>query len=109
MTVLISFRVEIRVKERLQDLAEGKGMTLSDYVKKVVESYISHIDKAMKPLDEVPEHLRVAGQPSNATIPIYNKDVHRPGDRVLVRMGKHLVEKVVPETDAEGNIIPEVK
>jgi hypothetical protein len=38
--------------------------------------------------------------------PLYNPACHRPGDRVLVRQGKGLVEMVVPALDAEGNPLP---
>lgn len=38
-------------------------------------------------------------------IPIYDARIHKAGDRVLVRKGKSLVETVVPELDADGNIL----
>ena len=37
----------------------------------------------------------------------YNKHEFSPGDRVLVKKGKRLVETVVPVIDGEGNSIPE--
>ena len=37
--------------------------------------------------------------------PIYNPVIHKAGDWVLVFGGKHLVEVIVPELDADGNVI----
>lgn len=39
-------------------------------------------------------------------IPLYNPAIHKAGDRVLVRKGKKLVEAIVPEIDADGQVIP---
>lgn len=38
--------------------------------------------------------------------PLYNPAVHRPGDRVLVRQGRSLIETIVAEVDADGNAVP---
>ena len=45
-------------------------------------------------------------RPVQPKIPIYNPYVHRPGDRVMVRQG--LVETVIPEVDADGNVMSEL-
>ncbi len=39
------------------------------------------------------------------TIPIYNKNIHKPGDRVRVWQGKQLVEMIVPEIDGDGYLL----
>lgn len=41
-------------------------------------------------------------------IPIYNPDIHRPGDRVLMKSpySKKMIEVVIPELDADGNAMP---
>jgi len=38
---------------------------------------------------------------------LYNPMSHKIGDRVLVQRGKRFIETVIPEIDADGNIIPE--
>ncbi len=35
-------------------------------------------------------------------IPLYNPQIHRAGDRVMVQKGKRLIETVIPELDADG-------
>ena len=40
-------------------------------------------------------------------LPIYNPHIHRPGDRVLFKVGKKLVETTVPELDGGGQPIQE--
>lgn len=40
-------------------------------------------------------------------IPLYNPMKHGVGDRVLVQRGKHLVDIVIPELDADGQPIYE--
>ncbi len=42
-------------------------------------------------------------QPTTTEPPIYNKAIHKPGDRVRVWKGKKLVETIVPELDADGH------
>ena len=37
---------------------------------------------------------------------LYNKAIHKAGDRVLVRSGRSLIEAVVPELDGDGHQIP---
>lgn len=39
--------------------------------------------------------------------PLYNPYRHKAGDQVMVRQGKRLVEAVIPNLDADGNVIPE--
>lgn len=38
---------------------------------------------------------------------LYNPLNHRPGDKVLVKRGKRLIETVIPELDADGNPMPD--
>ncbi len=37
---------------------------------------------------------------------MYNPYTSNPGDTVLVRQGRNIIETVMPELDADGNIIP---
>ena len=53
-------------------------------------------------LRELISGVKVQPGPAPEVIPCYNPRVHRPGDRVLFK--GH--EVIVPEVDAEGNIIP---
>jgi len=39
------------------------------------------------------------------SLPIYDKEIHKAGDRVLVRMGKRLVPQTVPPIDSDGNLL----
>ena len=41
-------------------------------------------------------------------LPLYNPDIHKPGDRVMVKptYGKKLIEMVIPELDAYGHPMP---
>ena len=41
----------------------------------------------------------------NSSVNLYNPAIHKTGDRVLVRKGKRLVEMIVPEIDADGQVI----
>lgn len=43
----------------------------------------------------------------DVTPKLYNPIEHRPGDRVLVKRGKRLIETVIPELDADGNPMPD--
>lgn len=54
--------------------------------------------------DKVPQ--RPLGE---ASLPLYNPSIHKPGDRVLMKplYGKRLVETVIPMLDADGNPMPE--
>lgn len=54
----------------------------------------------VKNYDTPPDHVD-----TQATIPIYDRTKHKKGDRVLIRSGKNLIEAVVPEIDAEGNLV----
>ncbi len=48
-------------------------------------------------------------EPTQPNLPIcdeYNFKQFKPGDKVLMRRGKRLIEAVIPELDAEGNPIP---
>lgn len=40
-------------------------------------------------------------------LPFYNPAIHKAGDKVLVKKGKRLVETIVPELDAGGNLMPD--
>ena len=40
-------------------------------------------------------------------IPLYNPQIHRAGDRVMVQKGKRLIETVIPELDADGYAVYE--
>ncbi len=35
-------------------------------------------------------------------VPLYNPQIHRAGDRVMIQKGKRLIEMVIPELDADG-------
>ncbi len=47
-----------------------------------------------------------AGEPVKP-IPLYNPQIHRAGDRVMVQKGKRLIETVIPELDADGYAVYE--
>jgi sRNA-binding protein len=40
------------------------------------------------------------------TLRLYDSTRHKPGDKVLVKVGSKLIETTVQETDADGNPIP---
>jgi len=42
----------------------------------------------------------------NPVVPLYNPTIHKIGDRVMVRQGNRLIETVIPDLDADGNVIP---
>jgi len=45
---------------------------------------------------------------SNSRLPLYNKAIHKTGDRVrMVGPTGKLIEMTVPELDKEGNVMPE--
>jgi len=39
--------------------------------------------------------------------PLYNPSIHKPGDTVMMYKGKGLVTTIIPELDADGNVIPD--
>jgi hypothetical protein len=39
-------------------------------------------------------------------LPIYNPTIHRPGDKVLVKVGGRLVPMIVPVLDGDGRPMP---
>lgn len=41
------------------------------------------------------------------TLTIYNPSIHKPGDKVLIRRGKKLLEYVVPDLDVAGQPMPD--
>lgn len=46
-------------------------------------------------------------EPVQSNIPVYNPYEHyEPGNKVLIRRGKRMIETVIPEIDAEGYAIP---
>lgn len=47
--------------------------------------------------------IRPLGEGTSTRIPLYNKRIHKPGDRVI----KNGQETIVPELDGEGSIIHE--
>jgi hypothetical protein len=102
-TQTITIRVDGEIKKRLAEIVEtGENDSVSALVNRIIISYLKWLDK--KP--EVPEHLHTTGI-SNATTPIYDPTVHKPGDKVLRRVGKKLVPCIVPRLDASGNPIPD--
>ena len=85
-TTCITIRLPDDVVKSLQDKAQKQGLSTSgEYIKAQI----------------------LKGFRSESTIPIYNPDIHKVGDRVLIRQGKGLIEVIVPEIDAEGRPIPE--
>lgn len=40
------------------------------------------------------------------TIPLYNPCIHKAGDEVLVKRGNRLIPTIIPELDADGQVIP---
>ena len=45
----------------------------------------------------------------NSNLPVcteYNFRQFKPGDKVLIRRGRRLIETVIPELDGDGNIVP---
>jgi len=47
--------------------------------------------------------VRMSNHEVATSSPIYNPSTHKPGDRVMVRKGKRMIEVKVPLIDAEGN------
>ena len=47
----------------------------------------------------------VHGSSLHSGLPIYNPAIHKPGDKVLFKVGKKMVETVVPELDGAGQPI----
>ena len=45
---------------------------------------------------------------SGSTTKLCDPGVHKPGDTVLVRKGKRLVQTIVPDLDADGSPIPKM-
>lgn len=87
----INIRLKDEDMEKLTKKALDKGYeTPGTYVKSVIL-----------------KSLRSDSTTATAIIPIYNKDIHKAGDKVLIKQGKVLVEAIVPEIDAEGNKVPE--
>lgn len=49
----------------------------------------------------------VTPAPPKPLIPLYDRAIHKTGDKVLMRHGRRLIETVVPELDLDGNPIEE--
>lgn len=84
-TTCITIRLDDSIVQSLQERAIKQGLsTAGEYVKAQILKGINH-------------SVITTGLP-----PIYNKAIHKPGDRVRIRQGKGLVERIVPEVDGGG-------
>ncbi len=65
---------------------------------------VNPVEKAVlgNPYEQRAENQRVK---IKKPLMLYNPAVHKVGDRVLVVKGKALVEAIVPELDADGNVV----
>ena len=83
------------------------GDTLSDSLPFKITNYGETIGVVLS----IKDYNQLVRQYKNGVVrqpevlPIYDKEIHKAGDRVLVRMGKRLVPQTVPEIDADGNLI----
>ena len=84
--------ISIRLDDDILDLlkARARDVPVTEYIKK-------HLVLSVKPVN----------RSVNNSPPIYNKEIHKAGDRVLVRQGESLVEGIVPDLDADGRNIPD--
>ena len=74
------------------------GQAKTDYQREYMRRRRSNKKSAQDPVRPEPTILT----------PFYNPSKHKIGDRVLVYQGKRLIETVIPEIDAKGNMIPEI-
>ncbi len=49
----------------------------------------------------------VGDEENTVNVPLYNPQIHRAGDRVMIQKGKRLIETVIPELDADGYAVYE--
>ena len=60
-------------------------------------------------IDALQSKSSLLKEEARGKLPMYNSQIHKPGDRVLVKpsYSKRLIETVIPEIDGEGNPIYE--
>ena len=67
------------------------------------------VTPTLEALRQIIKGIKGKEQPE-ASIPLYNPQIHRPGDTVLVRpqygRSKKLMEITIPQLDADGNPMP---
>ena len=92
----ISIRLPDKSIELLRELSKTSGLSVNGVVKMLLnKGYMAYKGKSIvSPTTESPDPL-----------PLYNKEVHHAGDRVLIQRGKRLVETVVPHLDMDGQSI----
>ena len=90
-------------KERRRRL----GMTKDSVIPNKATSYLIQPNKAKQVELQKLIHS-IEDRPKNvAPRPLlFNPAIHKPGDRVLVRQGRSLIETTVQEIDADGNAVP---
>lgn len=67
------------------------------------------LDNLRQTIKNIEGKTKAPQHPSGeASVPLYNPSIHKPGDRVLVKppYGNKLVEIVIPELDAGGQPVP---
>ena len=70
-----------------------------------------NVSNAVKPIQGlIMEGNKILGvqpksNPKEEGIPLYNPQIHRPGDKVMIKSpySKKLIETTIPELDADGN------
>ena len=97
-----STTVTIRIADSVYAIVNGqakkRGISINAFIKKKVEEYSEHTSSSV--------HSVTGGDVSSVhKLLLYNRSIHKTGDRVLVQKGKRLIEVVVPETDIDGNVI----
>jgi len=89
-TTVVSVRLPDKVVATLAERANRQDLSIGEYIRQ-----------------QIVKSCSVNASGSVNAIPIYDPTIHKRGDTVLIRKGKKLVQIIVPEIDAEGNIIPD--
>ncbi len=93
-------QVQPKVVQPIED-AINRGVVLNpcieiETISPKILSAVGLVQSSVQPDDiEIEEEVK-------PKVPLYNPQIHRAGDRVMVQKGKRLIETIIPELDADG-------
>lgn len=92
-SVVVSIRLPDSVYAILKERA--KDLSVSEHIKRQI---LRSVNKPVNTIDARATHQ------ANG-LPLYNPQLHKAGERVLVKKGGRLIEAIVPEIDADEQVM----
>ena len=96
--------ITIELARATYEALQAKTDNVADYIKALAEQSVNSRQSKLVELRTLMDTVKTDTKPTidRAELPIYDRNIHKPGDNVRLFVNGRWQEMVVPELDADG-------